>query len=418
MLDERLNPWLLEMNLTPGLNRRTSNLNSLISRMLKGLFKIVFANDKGEIIEEARDETPTTGCGNWTMLDLNPGYDSREKYHSMLEVRGTRVAPKTFHRLERALAYSSSQSILTRFLLASVKPWITRRFFSSSIIQATARRYLVKLKMWRQERCLAAHRIQIYIRKIMRKVNTRREKAACIIQKSSRRYLHARITSAMSIQLASRKWLSKLRDINSQKVAKRWRQLCAKEIRKLRDIKNKNALLLINRYRLCALGLSWQRWTRLIAKSNAVSAVQKIWRRFANSKKLKQERAAVLIVKCARQYTKRMRRIRSRWKVLIAGYSLLTKRRRAAFHAWQRRGALLSDARRRASCQIQRAFRKHLSKRSAAATRIGTVCRGLIARRRVAAFREQTLAMAALEIFAAMHSKRGNRNRKVQCRNI
>ena len=109
MLDERLNAWLLEMNLTPGLNRRTPGLDHSISAMLNGMFRIIFEGNRDDREERCMEHASS---GMWSQMQLVPRNDEpRSEYQSSLELHGTRVSGKTFSGRKCACAHSS-QTVL------------------------------------------------------------------------------------------------------------------------------------------------------------------------------------------------------------------------------------------------------------------------------------------------------------------
>ena len=266
--------------------------------------------------------------------------------------------------------------------------------------------------MWRQERERASQSIQAWIRGLLRKWNRERVAAARVIQRVLRCRIKIRHTSAKVIQSCAQKWIIVLNARRNKAAATWWRQLYAKGATELKRKHRIGASLLADRLYVNILSKTWAQWTHLSRTHAAALHVQRMWRGRAARIALFLDCAASSIARCIRRYLNRVECERSRIIKVLAVNILHGRRRAAIVRAWRQK-YLSARLEKRLKCQkIQKAFRTHHWKRCAAATTIATRARRLLARRKTATLREETAAMAALQIFASMHKKRRTIPRK------
>ena len=85
MLDENLNPWLIEINQGPCMSIKTAVTDELVQEMFEDMCKVVL-DRKGNHKKESKPSTPDTG--NFTQIFRQPTVECPRYVGNFLNVEG------------------------------------------------------------------------------------------------------------------------------------------------------------------------------------------------------------------------------------------------------------------------------------------------------------------------------------------
>ena len=386
MLDDRLNPWLLEMNLSPGLNRRTHFLDNAITKMLKGMFEIVLGSPAA---------ASTSYCG-WNRLC--PKQQMRRKHAwqsslkpsaSNLAVKGSRLSAKHHQRLEAALVYSDAIRKINSFYNNHAKIKIGFRKDAAIAIQCRTRGYLFRVNAKRDECAIMMQRLSRGFTARLRFYERKRSLAVRRVQHCWRKRAEKLRKCAMTMQCAARRFMECRRTQRAVRCNVRWRRL-------IRQLYAKMIASFVATLRYRTLQYAWM-------KVRAEAASVRI-QRFLQKRAGRRDRAATCLARSVRSHFARRHAMRHRvsnqWRRISNGYAVQAMHenriRRIVLAAWNRALRRLTKRKHLSAKTIQNATRRRQFLLARCAIRIQAVWRVFSSKRQVAVMRDADAAMKAL----------------------
>ena len=112
LVDDDNHPWVLEVNMSPGIARRNDHQNKIVQNMCTGMLRQVFS-DAGEDV--SRLPNADEKYGRWEALILGDKEHTRDLFlDNRNAVAGCAIQPCTLHRIDALFTRCGKQLVLQR----------------------------------------------------------------------------------------------------------------------------------------------------------------------------------------------------------------------------------------------------------------------------------------------------------------